>query len=315
MILNEKYVSQKNVYFLFITNRLLRIYPLYFIILIITLSTYLLDNNSPYLVNLRHYQASFAPSTNIYLIVTHVSIIGQDIALFLGIDLASGKLFFTENFKNTQPFFISFLAIGQAWTIGLEILYYLIAPFIVRRKNSIILLLILLSLSLRIFIYYGLKLKFDPWTYRFFPTELIYFLLGTLIYRGYVLIKKQAISANFQYLTAGFTLLFTLFYSNILWSFTDRLAHTSIHAFYLISFIIALPFLFLLTRNWNFDRTIGELSYPIYLSHGVIIYLTKNMINHRLVAVVVGSIIFSWILNELISKKIETYRQNRITKV
>ena len=48
---------------------------------------------------------------------------------------------------------------------------------------SLLGILLGLSLALRFIIYYPMHLKFDPWTYRFFPTELTLFLMGMLSFR------------------------------------------------------------------------------------------------------------------------------------
>ena len=70
-----------------------------------------------------------------------------------------------------------FLLVLQAWTLGLELSFYLIAPFIVRR-SFLLVLLFAGSLCGRLFaIVSGFGLS-DPWTYRFFPFELALFIGG-----------------------------------------------------------------------------------------------------------------------------------------
>ena len=90
---------------------------------------------------------------------------------------------------NSEIPIYSGLIIPQAWTLGLELSFYLIAPFILKRLNLIIILLII-SILTRIYLYYiGLGLQ-DPWSYRFFPTELAFFLFGSLshqIWKPYLL--------------------------------------------------------------------------------------------------------------------------------
>src|SRR5687767_10319648 len=57
LILNEKYIDSNNSYSLFITNRFLRIYPLYWIVLLLTIlfSIILVDSNHSNLSQLSNY--------------------------------------------------------------------------------------------------------------------------------------------------------------------------------------------------------------------------------------------------------------------
>jgi peptidoglycan/LPS O-acetylase OafA/YrhL len=81
-------------------------------------------------------------------------------------------------------------------------------------------------------------------------------------------------------------------------------------------FFISLPFIFYLTKDSKIDRYIGELSYPIYISH---IFVKSCMINLNMpveggvgINLTILTIIFSVILNEFVAKKIEKIRLKRI---
>ena len=85
---------------------------------------------------------------------------------------------------------------------------------------------------------------------------------------------------------------------------------------FFVVFVGALPFIFNLTKNWKFDRYIGELSYPIYISHIFILAcISASQIptfGQQGLIVSIATIIFAIILNELVSKKIENIRQKRV---
>jgi peptidoglycan/LPS O-acetylase OafA/YrhL len=90
-----------------------------------------------------------------------------------------GGMYFTHDFRTSSPSFHSFLLVPQAWSLGIEVMFYIIAPFLVRKSNLAIISIIALSLLIKIFTY-SIGYTNDPWTYRFFPSELALFLLGTV---------------------------------------------------------------------------------------------------------------------------------------
>jgi len=315
LILNEKYINKNKSFKLFITNRLLRLYPLYWAVLILTIifSTIVLFNfespNEGRFLAYSMYSKNLSFGTIAFLAFTNVFIFFQDVILFLGVDLQSGNLFFTDSFLNTSPKLYTFLLIPQGWTVGLELMFYLIAPLLVRKKLKIIIPLIILSVTIRILLF-NMGYKDDPWTYRFFPSELVFFLLGNISYRILKFIQKQTIDKLYSYILLTIILIFTIFYDKVDFSYKMYI--------YFTLFFIALPFIFELTKKWKKDIIIGELSYPIYISHFLVIYIIRTIelktYGHSGLVIVFFTIAISTLLNELIAKKVEKYRQNRITK-
>jgi peptidoglycan/LPS O-acetylase OafA/YrhL len=313
LILNEKYVGVNKSYKLFISNRLLRLFPIYWTVLLIVILYSLVlaisshGNNVGEFSAYKQYYSSMGTGSLVFLVFTNLFLFLQDAVLFLGLDTTSGNLFFTSNFRNTDPMLYKFLFIPQAWTIGIEVAFYLIAPFIARRKLNVILVLVALSLALRIFLYFGMNLKNDPWTYRFFPTELVFFLLGIVAYNIYK--KLKPVKLEEIYLKAiWYTVVgFTLFYSFLPFGFKNYL--------YIVAFFAALPFIFIYTKSSKRDAYIGELSYPIYISHMLVLTFLKLFIIPKAylgLTLTIVTILFSILLNELIAKKIEKIRQKRV---
>lgn len=314
LILNEKYIGVNNSYKLFISNRFLRLYPIYWVILFLTILysvAIMFYSKGNHLGNFDVYYANFEHMnfvSFIFLLFTNLFLFLQDAVMFLGLDTTNGHLFFTSNFRETTPQLYKFLFIPQAWTIGVEIAFYLIAPFLVKRKLKIIIPLIILSLILRLVLYFHFELKNDPWTYRFFPTELIFFLLGIVSYRIYKKLQTLDVKNTFNKLIWVGILGFTLVYSFLPISAKNYL--------YLITFFISIPFVFIYTKTWKIDSYIGELSYPIYISHIFVLTVITAMkipiIGGQGLILTLSTIVFSVILNELVAKKIEKIRQKRI---
>lgn len=313
LILNEKYVGINDSFKLFITNRLLRLYPIYWAVLVLTILgsalTMIFSNGSnlgKFWIYAEHF-TTMGYESIIFLVFTNIFLFLQDVVMFLGLDTSTGQLFFTADFNQTSPQLHQFLFIPQAWTIGIELTFYLIAPFLVRRNLNIIIILILSSLLLRFTLVQN-GLSHDPWSYRFFPTELVFFLLGIVSYKLYSKVRNTTIRKSHL-----FTILIGLICLTLFFNFLPLTYKTPL---YLCVFFICLPFIFILTQKWKIDSYIGELSYPIYISHLFVLMCLKVL---KIPAwfgtgltLTLTTVLFSIFLNELIARKIERVRQNRL---
>ncbi|MFA5532013.1 MAG: acyltransferase [Candidatus Shapirobacteria bacterium] len=305
LILSEKYTNTKT----FIGNRFLKIFPTYWIVLILCLIyqlTYYL-NNPTSLEVFSFFQYQLKPITFILLLIPNLFIFGLDLTLFFGLNPQNGLLFFTQNFRLFDPKLYTFTLIPQAWTLSLELAFYLLVPFLNKLKTKYLLIIMSLSLALRFFLY-SRGLNHDPWTYRFFPTELVFFLSGILMYRIYQYLKTK----NFQKLSI-YSFIFYFSYL-IFYQFIPHERTKQIILFF-FSFIF-IPFIFNLFKKNKIDRFIGELSFPVYISHFLIIdtltHYTK--LNHQYLGLTTAiiSIVFSIILIKLIIHPIDHFRQSRL---
>lgn len=315
LILNEKYVSQPHAGRLFLTNRFLRLFPIYWVILALTFLFFALaypasSPAAPETTSLdlfRNYFSEMKWWSALFLVFANVFLFFQDAVMFLGLDPATGNLFFARDFHTTHPELHRFLLVPQAWTIGVELLFYLIAPFVVRRGVAVIATLIVFSIGLRVLLYHS-GLHHDPWTYRFFPTELVYFLFGNIAYVLYRNIRDWRIPPVCLNTLWAAVFLASVFYSNV--DFPGK------KILYCLAFSLALPFIFLRTKNLKLDAYIGELSYPLYLCHMLllaILYWTGFSSTRWLgLTLAVTSILFSVALNEFVAKRIEKIRQKRV---
>lgn len=319
LILNEKYIKANNSYKLFISNRLLRLYPIYWTVLILSCAAFVgfyFVSKSHHLPKFEYYfsvhknLASFA-----YLIGSNIAILGQDIVMFMGISPADGTLFFTKNFAATNPPLHYFLIVPQAWTLAIEIAFYALAPFLVRRKPSFIITLIILSLALRVILYNVFDLKNDPWTYRFFPTEIVFFLLGYFSYRLNLKIKNSENKKAF--IVFALMVVFTIIYQFIPDYKSSVIPFSFKEIGYLGLICISIPVLFNLTKKYKWDRWIGELSYPVYMSHMLVYFVAVALPVSMLKtgwAMAVLTILCSIVLNKVIADPIERFRQARLKK-
>lgn len=321
LVLNEKYVGKKGSYKLFITNRFLRLAPVYWAVLILTLSICCATFIASKGVNISLFKSYTQVYPNflslLYLTSTNLLIFGQDVALFLGINQGDGTLYFTPNFVESKPPVYSFLFIPQAWTLGLELTFYLIAPFILKRGPKLVAVLAISSLLLRLYLYNVAGLKGDPWSYRFFPTELFFFLLGYASYQIYRSLQQSHISVLKGRFAFYFLLLFTLLYSYLPETQLPFVPFTIKQTVYTIVFVHSLPIIFTYFKNDTFDNSIGELSYPVYLSH-MTVSLLFGLTPFRVLnigspfTITLVTLLLSWLLVKYVAGPVERYRQARM---
>jgi peptidoglycan/LPS O-acetylase OafA/YrhL len=288
LILNEKYISKNKSYFLYISNRFLRIYPIYYIALLLTIILLISNNQFP------SFQFSMASLLNIVKQLT---------------------IFVTNDYFIYVPETYHQLFVFQSWSLGLEFLFYLIAPLIVR-KTRILLLFFGIGLFSRILFAHILYPHIYPGGYIdfFFPTEIVYFLAGALSYKAYVLVKKLNNRRLFSILSIFFiflTLIYQIFYA---FPYGNTVANI-----YYILLLLSMPFIFSFSKNSRFDRIIGDLAYPIYLLHVFIsdlfikFHVPKTDLTKLLIVATV--IIFSYIVNVAIAIPLEKIRQSRVKKL
>lgn len=237
--------------------------------------------------------------------------------MFLGINQETGGLHFTYDFRTSSPMYYTFLFVPQAWTLGIEVLFYLIAPFIVRRSNLIIIAIIIISLLIRNYIY-SIGYINDPWTHRFFPSELALFLLGTVSYRLYDVYKihqTKLLNANLTAIILGLLFTIVVFYPYIPSAGFNR--HT-LNWFIYAFFCLSIPFLFEFTKASKIDSRVGELSYPVYISHMLVLGALSPFLSllglqeYSGEFAIVFTLLFSCFLVKLIADPIERIRQSRV---
>jgi peptidoglycan/LPS O-acetylase OafA/YrhL len=290
----------------FYINRYLRLYPIYLFVASLTL-----------IVLLGAHRGSFtevyrtAPvGALVLLVLSNLLLFGQDWLMFLGVH--DQHLVFVTNFLHSDVVLYRGQIIHPAWTLGLELSFYLIAPFILPRRR-LIYVLVILSLALRLFfIHLGFGTR-DPWTYRFFPTELALFLLGALAHQLLLPLyekmneprQKKAAIAGTSFLVA-----FSLVY------FVIPIPDIYKRLFLISIFTCLVPLTFLFQRRYRFDSWVGNLSYPIYIGHLLILWACSyslkraGVVDERVISIVcvAASIGFAIFLNQYVAAPFEKLR-------
>jgi peptidoglycan/LPS O-acetylase OafA/YrhL len=317
LVLDQKYTGVNNRYSLFIGNRLLKLYPAYWTVLILALVMQLfvwVFSGHPIL--LIHQMVHFKMDLPgiVFLSFSNLAIIGQDLVSFFGLNKVTGELFFTTDFMKTYPFLFSFLVIPQGWSLGIELSFYLVAPFLLRKKLPVILAAMVLVFLLRRYLIHGLDLHYDPWIFRFFPSQLLIFLAGNLSYRLYVKTKPGLPSAG-TWVCAALIIISAI---TFLYSLIPATAYKK--EMYLLLVFFSLPVLMNASNVSRYDILLGELSYPVYLSHMLALQTISTLVSQtgflRNIPIVIPTLVLTLILSVLINRfvvrPVDRYRQARV---
>jgi peptidoglycan/LPS O-acetylase OafA/YrhL len=263
MIYTEKSYQRK---FHFYKSRFFRLAPLWYLTLLLSFLLVLPRGGIGGVDVFSSAPLSFKAMS----IASQVSMLGQDIYTFFSYDTLRHTFGFAEAINVNRPpgpiggFW--FLQLPQGWSISTEVMFYILAPFLVKRPVKVLTFIILGTVLLRLFIYLKLGWNSDPWTYRFFPIEVGTFLLGSIGYKGYCRFKEWGSSPSIGFTFLGFFLCWALF-----WPYWNSSA--DFKQLFLVLFVaISLPFVFIATKSSSWDRWLGSLSYPVYLLHFLVIW-------------------------------------------
>lgn len=309
LILGTKYGPDETL--LFYKTRFIRIYGLYWPVLslyVAAAGVVFLQNGAGPLASI--IEQGFSSLSFVLMAFANVFLIGLDALNFL--QFSDGGIAFTANGVGNPNGLIEGTIVKPAWSLGPELTFYLLAPFLLRRSSRTLLAVIAASFVFRL-VASGYGVVADPWSYRFFPFELAHFLLGAMAYRLYE--KKKAEAPN----VLDKALVGAVFAGLLAYSFVARTGLEATYfepaniAFLAVTFV-ALPSMFKLFRNVKWDRAIGELSYPVYLVHMLIVLvldkvplLQANIALKSIVAVGV-SIGAAWALERGVGYPVERLR-------
>jgi peptidoglycan/LPS O-acetylase OafA/YrhL len=262
LVLDRTYSSNG----LFWANRGLRLFPSYWAVAVLT--PLILP---PFPTDIWAKFLSLPIVDRAFVVFSNGALFGQDWMLFLG--FRHGHMSVVSHFQNSDFPLYQLLLVPPAWSLGVELSFYALAPFILRRGWGVLLGCLLASLGLRL-VLAGAGLSGDPWSYRFFPNELATFLLGCVAYRIYRAVQpslgeKLRLS---RAITVGVWVIIACV--GPLGSGGDRE-----RLFSLALVASTLPFLSIASRSSRLDRFLGDLSYPIYICHWLGMRLVNQYMN------------------------------------
>jgi peptidoglycan/LPS O-acetylase OafA/YrhL len=289
LVLNGKYRdASAGTFFM---SRLLRLYPVYLIVL--AASVVIAPKALP----------DVSIGDMAFFVGSHVLLFLRDLHPFL--EVRDGAIHFTTNLYAAGDHALpAYSYVRQSWSIGVELWFYLLAPFVLRRGMKWLIALLAISVANRLIIQFGFGLADDPWSYRFFPNELAVFMLGAIAQHSTRDRKAFGILAA---CSVAFCIVKFI-------AFHGQDARLPELIFFLLVSLL-LPSLFDATKRSVVDRYAGELSYPLYLVHMIFfgsgILLTPNLMVGAQIAFI-SSILVAIIIAVCVEIPLDKWRQRFI---
>ena len=274
LVLNERY-DRPALTRAFYANRAIRIFSLYYLFLALYLAVFIAAQVGSGASPLWPYLSPGLPLHDKALLAAlNFTVIGQDLPLWLRID--HGALVWTIHaFHTGQLEVFHFMAIPMAWSLSLELCFYVLAPFIARRPVWQIAALMTASLAARVGAA-ALGYADDPFSYRFFPFELALFLAGVLAYRAWAARRAVWDRPRMRALALAVQLAI-LAYEPLMGGAPANGFFAAPRIALLVLVAGGLPAIHAWGRSKAWDRAVGELSYPLYLDQLLVFAMMSGL--------------------------------------
>lgn len=158
----------------------------------------------------------------------------------------------------------------QSWTLGAELTFYLFAPFILARPRLAAAILAASLITRAGFVWSYGRVLHDTWTYTFFPSTACFFLLGYFAAKASFALPF-VLNRSISWI--GGPLLIAIMV------FGSRDGFDSLRFWFcVLMFVAILPSLFEATKNSAVLNALGDLSYPLYLTHVAVMVMVQPLI-------------------------------------
>ena len=242
---------------LFWSNRVLRLAPTYFVMLLLGAAA--LFGLKASVTSSPEIMASLFgnPLSAAVMVLQNLFVFGQDLLFWFTVDPQGNLVFDAYADPAKQTIAWQGLLAPQSWSLSTELMFYALAPLVTRWKTGWIVALAAASIALRQ-AGHLLDVDFLLWQGRLFPTVLFLFLAGVLGYRALPLVERAPRALG--WLAAAGLIGFCLVYTSLkLPPGPDRWVTYAVVA-------VAVQWIFNAFKDNRWDRWIGDLSYPVFFS-------------------------------------------------
>ena len=223
--------------FLYYLDRIKRIFPLYFLVLTFSYILYILGASSYFI----------SDSPNVLDYISNLIIIPLSYYMYSGVD--------------------KFTLVPPVWSLGVELQFYIIAPFIILYLKRLF-LVFFFSMTIYILAIIGI-LQTDYFGYRLIIGVIFIFLIG-------VFIQKAINEDKYNHINPLIVTYIILFLVSIYVYMTKYKAPYNHET--LIALLVGIPLLLKLKKTQRFtilDKYLGTISYAVFLLHFPVLWLVK----------------------------------------
>ena len=327
LILTRKYTNT----YAFYSNRFLRIFiPYWTCLLLVILVSMMCRAVCGDALAMSSYVDGQTGKNGIFGIclaaISNVTVFFQDAVSFIQDEAGKGVSLVISMGKVRNPLH-HYLLIPQCWSVGVELLFYLCVPLLHKARTRWLLAAIAGAMALRIAGYEWLGLAHDPWMYRFFAFEIGLFVLGMVSCRLYLKLDGRKYLSYVSRNRSGILVITVeILFLTIFMTCNQRMlagaGPAGYRYFILVTYAalaLLMPIVFMFSRNSVFDRFVGELSYPVYLVHFIVVQLLRVVLTRLhadLVFLTIWSLFFSVAaaaaLYFTIIRPLDRYRESRL---
>jgi peptidoglycan/LPS O-acetylase OafA/YrhL len=219
-----------------------------------------------YYGNLAFYKSRFVRIFSVYwplfFIFIYFDFWGGRAVISTSLSLACGSVLIGADWFVSGDYWGCFpSALTPAWSLGAELAFYAMAPFLLR-NFTVAISVLLCSVLLRCVALF-LVGEVNEWTYYFLPSTICFFLLGHFARLAHDRSKLPIILSLILLVMSGYLSMPSAI--NTSWQTWH---------FYLaiICFAVALPGVFAATKSSMLLTWVGDLSFPLYLIHMSVIH-------------------------------------------
>jgi peptidoglycan/LPS O-acetylase OafA/YrhL len=308
LVEDQRYTSKLDFYL----SRAFRIYPVYWVVAATKLAMwvfvcYTADNRFFF-----DLYRNLDPLGAGALVLSNLFIFGQDWIMFTGVQ--GGEFQFLAVPSSTELPVRNGLLVPPAWSLGVELSFYIVAPWLLRRQ-SWLLGVMLASAAIELALLARGLGHTDPWAVCFFPADIVYFLAGALSHQKLRPLYQALPAARLATLSRWGTVLILAFCA--VFSFLPGLGLKTV--LMMAVFIVCLPLLFEFQRHFPLDSAIGNLSYPLYICHNMLLAPAKSLTlkltggrDDALITtliVLIASVLLSLFLERVVADRVDHYRR------
>lgn len=324
LILSEKYQTRPHGLWLFFSNRFLRIFPIFWLVLLLEILLGLVAPQfatNPSAASLHESLLhTSGPAVVATLGLSELTLLGSEWFSLLAWIPEQGLQWHTSTTPTDALRGWQLTLMPHTWTLGCEIAFYLAAPWLNRLRSLWLILILAANIALII----SLPRLIDPRLAEAAidysaPLQIGFFIAGMLAWRS-----CQSWPNAFKKIS-GLLLIGLLF--TLLFGF-DRLSQITSSGALLglfTSAAVAIPALFLTSRHLHWDRLIGDLSYPIYLCHPIVIRCLHEFgpsfspdrdwtqSSAFTISTILLSCALAWLLSQAVDRPLNRLRQRRVS--